>query len=334
MTINVSGNTSVDGPEDYPRSFSQFSDWFGDEQACLLYLEHLRWPAGFVCPACGSIEEAYRSSRARLVCPTCRYQCTATAGSIFEKTRTPLRTWFAGMWYLTNLKFGVSALELQQALGLGSYQTSWAMLHRLRRAIARSGQERLHGPVEVGEAYVGAQSEQVASVRPTQSRKKRPPLKTLVAVAVEIDIRATSGFGRIRLRRIPGADEQYVLPFVSDAVESGARVDTDGTRTCVALGEYGYQHHRHVHLGNDDPAQVSMPGVHRVASMLQQWLQGAHRTHQSAMRGAQIDYYLDEFTFRFDHHNSRSPGLLFYRLMEQAVATAPVTYRDIVNRNA
>jgi len=236
------------------------------------------------------------------------------------------------MWYLTNMKFGVSALELQQALGLGSYQTSWAMLHRLRRVMANSNQAPLHGPVEVGEAYMDVRKDRPSSLSPKQARKSRPAAKTPVAVAVEIDITAATGFGRVRLRRIPSADQQYVIPFVCETVEPGAWVDTDGTRTCLSLSEHGYEHRRHVHLDNEDPAQVSMPGVHRAAFMLQTWLQGAHRTHQSAMSGAQFDYYLDEFTFRFNSHYSQSPGLLFYRLLNQAVITAPLTYRDIVNR--
>ncbi len=333
VTMNTSNNASVQPQGDYPHSFSQFSDRFGDELACLHYLEQLRWPTGFVCPACGKAGESYRSSRNRLVCPSCRHQCTATAGTIFDKTRTPLRTWFAAMWYLTSLKFGVTALELQQALGIGSYQTSWAMLHRLRLAMAHSAREPLHGSVEVGEAYVGVQVEQQLSLRPGRKQKKRPTPRTLVIMAVEIDIRSSTGLGRIRLRRIPHAEEQYVVPFVCETVETGARIDTDGTRTCLTLSKHDYEHRRHGHLGDDSPAQVSMPGVHRVALMLQQWLQGAHRAHQAAMRGEQIDYYLNEFTFRFNHRASGSRGLLFYRLLQQAVATEPVTYRGIVNRN-
>lgn len=112
-------------------------DWFGNEEACQSYLERLRWPDGFACPSCGHREIPYRASRLRLMCRQCSHQASITAGTIFDRTRTPLRVWFAAAWYLTNQKQGVSALGLQRVLGLGSYQTAWTMLHRLRRAMLR-----------------------------------------------------------------------------------------------------------------------------------------------------------------------------------------------------
>ena len=312
--------TLVSG-RDYPRDWNQFLDWFADEEACLSYLEQLRWPEGFVCPRCGETNEPYRSSRGRLMCRGCRYQGTVTAGTIFDKTRTPLRTWFAVAWYLTNQKFGVSALGLQRVLGLGSYQTSWAMLHRFRRAMVRPGRERLNGKVEVDESYVGMRD-------PSKLLKgvklKSHTSRTLVAIAVEMQ--EPKGFGRIRLRRVPVASETYLLPFVYGAIEPGARVHTDGSPVYRSLSKHGYVHHPRVHLGSDDPAHVSMPGVHRVVSLLKRWLLG---THQGAVQPTQLDYYLDEFTFRFNRRTSRSRGLLFYRLLEQAVMTQPVTYQRI-----
>lgn len=137
--------------KDCPRAWNAFLNWFATEEACLAYLERLRWSGGFTCPRCGCVGNACRASRTRLMCPSCQHQSTVTAGTIFEKTRTPLRVWLAAAWYLTNQKQGVSALGLQRVLGLGSYQTAWAMLHRLRRAMVRPGREQLRGLVEVDE---------------------------------------------------------------------------------------------------------------------------------------------------------------------------------------
>src|ERR1700692_3945357 len=106
--------------EDYPRNWNEFFDWFATEQACLAYLERLRWPQGFVCSSCGSANQPYRSSRARLMCQECGHQSTVCAGTIFDKTRTPLRVWLSAAWYLTNQKQGVSALGLQRVLGLAA----------------------------------------------------------------------------------------------------------------------------------------------------------------------------------------------------------------------
>jgi transposase-like protein len=251
-----------------------------------------------------------------------------TAGTIFEKTRTPLRSWFAAVWYLTNQKHGVSALGLQRVLGLGSYQTAWTLLHRLRRAMIRPGRERLCGVVEVDESYVGGRDIGLSeSRRAARKGRKVPPLeskKSIVVIAVEV--LEPKGFGRIRLRRVPSAGQESVLPFVLDSIEPGSTVRTDGSWAYRSLDKHGYVREKTVLLGSPDPAHVSMPAVHRVAALLKRWLLG---THQGAIQPHQLDAYLDEFTFRFNRRASRSRGLLFYRLLEQAVVTAPTTYANI-----
>ncbi len=195
-------------------------------------------------------------------------------GTIFDKTRTPLRVWFSAAWYVTNQKNGVSALGLQRVLGLGSYETAWTMLHRLRRAMVRPGREKLHGLV--------------------------------------------------------GVDTENLIAFVREVVEPGSTVHTDGHNGYLTLPDYGYVHQRTVHTSSPQAEHVTMPGVHRVAALLKRWMMG---THQGAIRDKQIDTYLDEFVFRFNRRTSRSRGLLFYRLMQQAVVTTPVTYHDIAMHN-
>lgn len=310
---------SLRAGRDYPSTWSQFLDWFRDEDTCIKYLERLRWPQGFICSRCGVAREPYRISRGRIMCRECRYQCTVTAGTLFEKTRTPLSNWFAAAWYITNQKNGVSALGLQRVLGLGSYQTAWSILHRLRRAMVNPEHERLSGVVEVDETYVGGRDE--GKIRAPQLESK----KATVVVAVELH--QPKGFGRVRLRRIADASENSVLPFICETVEPGAIIHTDGSPAYRSLHKHGYTHHKIVHLGSPDPAHVTMPGVHRIASLLKRWLLG---THQGSVQSAQLDYYLDEYTFRFNRRTSRSRGLLFYRLLEQAVITTPVTYQEIV----
>ena len=312
---------------DYPGTWEQFLDWFPDEEVCREYLVRLRWPQGFVCPRCGEACEAHQVSRARLMCRHCRYQGTVTAGTIFDKTRTSLRSWFAAVWYITNQKQGVTALGLQRVLGMGSYQTAWMMLHRLRRAMIRPGRERLNGVVEVDESFVGRSA---ANKRRVGKQAKRLAdqynmRRSIIAIAVEI--KEPKGFGRVRLRRIPDTSEASLLPFIQDSIEPGSNVRTDGSWAYRALRENGYRRDKKVMAGADDPAHVSMPGVHRVAALLKRWLLG---THQGSVRPHQIDAYLDEFTFRFNRRSSRSRGLLFYRLLEQAVVTEPVTYGQIV----
>ena len=269
------------------------------------------------------------------MCRGCRYQSTVTAGTIFEKTRTPLKTWFAAAWYVTSQKNGVSALGLKRVLGLGSYQTAWAIMHRLRRAMVRPDRELLHGVVEVDETFLGGPQ------RSPQSRTRRGPfntarqryevlddkLKAVVMIAVEMQ--QPKGFGRIRIRKVDDKTKKSLLSFIHDEIEPGSIIHTDGSLSYITLKKKGYQHDRTVHLGSEVLPHVTMPGVHRVSSLLKRWLLG---THQGSVQSHQLDYYLDEFTFRFNRRSSRSRGLLFYRLLEQAVVAKPVTYRDIAGK--
>jgi transposase-like protein len=310
--------------KDYPRNWNEFLDWFSDEAACLAYLERLRWPGGFVCPVCGVAEEPYRSSRARLMCRSCARQSTVTAGTIFDKTRTPLRVWLAAAWYLTNQKQGVSALGLQRVLGLGSYETAWTMLHRFRRAMVRPDRERLKGLVEVDETYL-ALTDREEPIAP--AGRKNKTTKVLVAIAVEMH--EPRGFGRIRLSRIANDSDACVVPFVQASVEPGAQVRTDGSAAYRSLKDLGYDHQRRVMLGSGTPAHVSMAGVHRVASLVKRWILG---THHGSVQPEHLDAYLDEFVFRFNRRASGSRGLLFFRLLQQTVITDPYTYADVVKK--
>ena len=314
----------LEAGKDYPTNWNEFLDWFGSEDACLAFLEKLRWPDGFVCPGCGSVGAPYRSSRVRLMCRDCARQTTVTAGTIFDKTRTPLRVWLAAAWYLTNQKQGVSALGLQRVLGLGSYETAWTMLHRFRRAMVRPERERLKGVVEVDETYLALTDREnpISAVG-----RKSNTSKVLVAIAVELH--EPKGFGRIRLRRIDNDAESCVVPFVQDSIEPGAQVRTDGSAAYRSLTDLGYAHQRRVMLGSDTPAHVSMAGVHRVAALIKRWMLG---THHGSVQPEHLDAYLDEFVFRFNRRTSNSRGLLFYRLLQQAMRTEPFTYADVVKK--
>jgi transposase-like protein len=309
---------------DYPKTWVEFEDWFAGDEACAAYLEKLRWPAGFCCPKCAVMDTPTRATRGRLICRACRYQSSVTAGSIFDKTRTSLRVWFAAAWYITSQKQGVSALGLQRALGLNSYQTAWAMLHRFRRAMVRPDRDLLGGMVEVDEAYLALR--RGAPVKRRGASPKTHNKSHLVAIAVAVEILEPKGFGRIRVRRIQAPTIDTLMPFVRENVAPGASVRTDGSAIYGQLRKEGFVHDPFVILGSKTPAHEPLPGVHRVASLLKRWLLG---THHGAVDPRHVDYYLDEFTFRFNRRTSRSRGMLFYRLMQQSAATTPVTYANI-----
>ena len=215
---------------------------------------------------------------------------------------------------MTNQKHGVSALGLQRLLGLGSYQTAWTILQKLRTAMVRPGRDRLQGSVEVDETYVGG-IEQGVRGRGTET-------KFIVVIAIEV--LSPKGFGRVRMQRVDDVSSASLVPFVSATVESGSEVHTDGWKGYNGLSKQGYRHRVTNISSSGDPAHVSMPGVHRVASLLKRWLLG---THQGSVTAAHLDAYFNEFAFRFNRRHSRRRGLLFLRLLQHAVVTLPTRYR-------
>jgi len=303
---------------DYPRTFQEMDEWFRSDAACREYIQRVRWPDGFMCRECGVAGNPWMMSRGRLRCRACEWETSLTAGTVFQDTRKPLRMWFLAMWFVTSQKNGVSALGLQRVLGLGSYETAWTWLHKLRRAMVRPGRDCLTGTVEVDETYVGGPEE--------GKRGRRAEAKTIVAVAAEKSGRA---IGRIRLRRIKDVSADSLIPFVQSVVAPGSVVHTDGWRGYSRLANAGYQHQITIISGGSDPAHEVMPRVHTVASLLKRWLLG---THQGGIQHQHLDYYLDEFTFRFNRRRSNARGLLFHRLAQQAVAVEPAPYNSITGR--
>jgi transposase-like protein len=301
--------------EDYPRTLAEFERRFATADACQEYLVQLRWPDGFRCPKCGGTK-AWRVRRVLLECAACGRQTSVTAGTIFQDTRTALPTWFRAMWWVTSQKTGASALGLQHVLGLGSYETAWTWLHKLRRAMVRPGRDRLTGTVEVDETLVGGVEE--------WARGRQTEKKAMIAVAAE---ERGPGIGRIRLRRIPDATADNLQAFVQEAVAPGSLLHTDGLLSYDRLEKHGYRHRITFVKGRKQPASELLPRVHQVISLLKRWLLG---THQGAVSRAHLDYYLDEFTFRFNRRTARHRGKLFYRLVQQAVAIDPAPYASLV----
>ncbi len=219
------------------------------------------------------------------------------------------------MWNVTSQKYGANALGLQRVLGLGSYHTAWEWLHKLRRAMVRPGREKLSGVVEIDETYVGGPK--------SGKRGRGAEGKALVVIAVED--KDELGFGRIRLGRMEDASGNSLTRFVQDNVEIGSTVRTDGWNGYNGLSEKGYEHTIQEETG--EVGDEMLPLAHRIASLMKRWLMG---TYQGAVREQHLDYYLDEYTFRFNRRTSGSRGKLFYRLVQQAMMVDPVSANQIV----
>jgi transposase-like protein len=304
----------------YPRSTGEFQSWFATDADCLDYLDWLRWPQGFVCPECGQAG-GWAVADGRYKCAACGKRTSVTAGTLFDRRRTPLTVWFTACWLFATAKDGISALSLQRALEIGSYPTAWAMLHRLRSVLVRPGRDRLAGRVEVDETYLGGEE---PGLRGGRARGK----KVLTGIAVEV--KEPKGIGRCRMAILADGSAASLHPFVTGHVEPGATVITDAWMGYHGLAGLGYVHQRRsqraARARGDDPAEL-LPAVHRVASLAKRWLLG---THQGSVDETHLQSYLDEFVFRFNRRRSHSRGLVFYRVLELAVGHDPVRYGDLI----
>lgn len=302
--------------EDYPQTVMEFEKRFFSEKSCWEYLKDLRWPNGFQCPRCKH-DKAWLTERKLFHCVNCNHETSVTAGTIFQDTRKPLRLWFRAIWYIVGQKTGVSAVGLQNILGFSRYETTWLWLHKLRAAMVRPGRDRLSGVVEADETFIGGKH--------PGKRGRGSAGKVLVLIAVEDK---GEHLGRIRLQQIANASASSLMPAVKFSVEPGRTIRTDGWKGYGKLSDESYGHR--VVRQSADIGENLLPAANRVASLLKRWLSG---THQGAVRPSHLDYYLDEFTFRFNRRTSRSRGKLFYRLIQQAVAIDPLKGENIRGGN-
>ena len=302
--------------EDYPENFEQFITRFATEQDCNDYILGLRWPQGFVCPRCYS-DRSWKTKRSLLVCSECGHQASITAGTIFQGTRKPLRLWFHVMWWMMSQKTGASAKNLQHTMGFQRYETAWTWLHKLRRAMVRPGREQLKGIVEVDETFIGG-TEEDAKGRKTET-------KTLVVIAVEVEEKK---LGRIRFRVIPDASADSLIPFIRENVTPDSVVITDGWLGYAPLKKEKYEHVVQNISQSEEKASELLPHAHLVVSLIKRWLMG---THQGAVSPKHLAGYLDEYAFRFNRRLSTHRGKLFYRLIQQAVSTEPISRQEIVS---
>lgn len=299
--------------EEYPRDLIEFEKKFATEKQCRKYLHKIRWGNGYECPRCKH-SKSWTVSVGKYKCRGCGYQTTVTAGTIFHDTHKPLTLWFRAIWYATAQKNGTSALGLQKILGFGSYHTAWLWLHKLRRAMIRPGRDKVSGNVEVDETYIGTASRGGKRGRGAEN-------KILVVLAVEVNEKK---IGRIRMAVIKDASSESLHNFAEHSIEKGSRIITDGWRGYNGLSKKGFT--QEIRIQKED--ETLLPHVHTVISLLKRWLLG---TLQGACSHEQFSYYLDEYTFRFNRRKSKSRGLLFYRLLQNAVQVEPSTYHDIAS---
>lgn len=304
--------------KDFPKSLPEFLERFGTEEACQDYLYQQKWAEGFRCDRCGCAEANLLPSRQIYVCYGCRHHHSLTSSTAFQGTRKGLKLWFLAIYLMVTSKQGLSAKELQRQLGLGSYETAWAWLHKLRRCMVDPNRSPLSGIVEVDEAYMGGAKHGV--------RGRGAQGKTAIACAVEKNDGKT---GRVRLAVIENCSKAKLQAFVRGQLTEESTIHTDGWQGYLGIERSGYAHIRDVIDGGEEEAHVVLPTVHRVFSLRKRWILG---THQGSVSRKHLQRYLYEFEFRFNRRTSNSLTHLFQRLMEGVVRDGHCPYHAIVGK--
>ena len=292
--------------------FLQFQKRFSREDFCLKHLVKLRWPDGFVCPRCGHDKAGFHSKRKLLQCKGCRYQASATAGTIFHRTKIPLRKWFWFIFLISSQKTGVSIQGLQRLLGIKSYKTAWTMAHKVRKAIAdRDASYQLANLVEMDDSYFG----------PSGRGKRGRGSKGKVPVVVAVENRGKKpGFAAMRV--VDNLKSAHIAHFAQSKIKEQQTVRTDGYVSYYCLTGYGYELDMRI-VGNGPNASKELPWVHTLIANVKSMLRGAHHgvSHKYLQR------YLDEFCYRFNRRYW--PSQLFNRLLKAALVTPAVTYAEL-----
>ena len=300
--------------EDFPRSEIEFDLRFSNPTACYDYLFAIKWPSGFICKKCQN-GNFWISEKHLYICTKCNCQHSLIAGTIMESTKKPITYWFKAMWWFTTRKSGVNAVNLKELLGLGSYQTAWCWLQKLRRCTIRQDREKLSGRVEVDEFVIGGQR--------SGKRGRGAEDKIIVAAAVErCDVEKK--IGRIRLHVLLDYSAFSLETFINTNIEPGSTVVTDGWASYPPIIKD--QHHVRVNQSKPDYKKERLHGVHLVASLVKRLIRG---TFQGRFEPKYLQNILDEYVFRFNRRKSKYIGKKFMRIVEQVVKSSKLKWDEI-----
>ena len=291
----------------FPKNQQELEKTFSTNERCRDYLLQLKFPNGYVCPKCEH-KEYWTRDNGKYKCKNCRYELSVMAGTIFQDTKIDLTIWFRAIWNFIVNKNGMSAVSLERSLGI-SYKSAWIMLHKIRKSMIRPSREKLNGTIEVDECFIGG----VASGKRGRGADK----KTLVAIGVEVNNGIT---GRIRMQVVENASSESLVGFIENNIEKQSHVITDGWKSYKTLSNFDYKHSSRIENGK-------LPCVHMTISLLKRWMLG---THQGAIVKEHLQEYLDEFTFRFNRRKSKSRGLLFQRVLENAIKIESTVYKNLI----
>ena len=305
MTDTTGGTVKDDLWRNFPKTAIEFEERFATGEDCRAYWIEARWGGEPTCAACGSKRVWWERGGTLFECAECDHQTSLTAGTVLEKTRKPLKMWFRAIFEISSRKNGISAKDLQRILGLGSYETAWTWLHKIRSALVRPGREPLAGAVQVDEGFVGGEN----------------PGKALVLVGCEPG-------GRVRLAHAENNDAATCKRFADAEVAPDAKVTTDCHKGYGEKSLGSRPHEARVQTKAERAEADTLQATHRAISVLKRWLLG---TYGSAVGHKHLQAYLDEFAFRWNRRAIKGVGRISARTIEGLVASVAMTMRQLVD---
>jgi transposase-like protein len=299
----------------FPKNQFEFHRMFNDESACIQHMIETKWPEGFACPCCSGEKAYWVEDRNAMKCAKCGEWSYLTEGTVMQKSRTPLCTWFLGAYMMTTLTPGISAVQFQRQSGLTRYETAFQILHKLRAAMVAPERRQLSGEIEVDESFVGGEKE--------GKRGRGAWGKAIVAGAVEV-LKGPKGehAGRIRLQSIIDASEDSLMEFIETQVEEGSTIVTDGWKGYLNVPKYGFDHEVVEGVDSSEVAK-ELVHVHRVFGNLKTWLNGTHH----GVSAKHLPAYLNEFVFRYNRR--KNPWLAFDTMLGLLSEAESPTYAGL-----
>jgi transposase-like protein len=302
----------------FPRSLIEFQRRFPTDEACGEYLVAVRWPRGFRCPGCGH-DRGWRLERRlpTFECAGCDRQISVTAGTVMHRSHLPLTTWFWAAYLMATHSNGISALQLQAQLGIGSYKTAWLLARKLRRAMVDPERLPLAGLVEVDETSL---PQRTKDDPPSGGHGRSGKGRMKVVAAVEVEGRKPR---RLRLAALADYSAASLHAFIARSIDPDATIRTDA-----------WQGYPGAPVAGHDPrtvgpmaAHLVLPWTHRVFGNLKRWALGTYH----GLRRQHLQAYLDEFTFRFNRRHDRHAA--FHRLLGLATTLPHASYQMLIERS-
>jgi hypothetical protein len=307
-----------------PVTYLDFQRMFPDEAACLLYLEKMRWPNGFVCEKCSTIGEPFKfAARPHVLkCRVCHQDASITAGTVMHRSKTSIHIWFWAAYLVAAQTPGVSALELQKRLGIKRYETAFQLLHKLRAIMVRPNRDKIgvEWPVELDVVFIGGKHKGGVQGKTDQ---------TPIIIAVEIrqqelkSAKTRTLAGRVRLQVLPNKSAASVDQFVKDCIVPGAVIFSDDGTEFTNLLTLGYDHRPVAMRGDRLKMDSYLPMISRVTANLKTWIDGTFHS----VGKFHLQAYLNEFMFRFNRRFFR--GVSFKTLLGLGTLKVGRTYREV-----